>query len=151
MKPDEQPVTLEFSKITDNIYIGSNACCQIRFAEPLLKEGITADLSLEEDHVDMPFGVSFYLWLPVPDMLPPTIDQLEVGVAYMTKVIELGHKVLVHCRWGHGRGPTMVAAYLVRTGMSVDAAIQLMTEKRPVVHIEVEQVAALRQFALRKV
>lgn len=47
---------LEYNEITDGIYIGTNQCCQTHFDEKLKKEGITADISLEEDRLDAPRG-----------------------------------------------------------------------------------------------
>ena len=55
---------LEYNNITNGIYIGTNQCCQTHFDEELKKEGITADISLEEDRLDAPFGVDFYVWIP---------------------------------------------------------------------------------------
>jgi len=39
-------------------------------ADVLKKENITADISLEEDRLDVPFGVGIYTWIPTPDHTP---------------------------------------------------------------------------------
>jgi len=49
--------TLEYNYITNGIYIGTNQCCQTHFDEKLKKEGIEADISLEEEKIDAPFGI----------------------------------------------------------------------------------------------
>ena len=50
----------EYSKITRFIYIGTNQCCLVHFKKTLLKEGIRADLSLEDIRVDAPIGVDYF-------------------------------------------------------------------------------------------
>jgi len=70
---------LEYSYITDGIYIGTNQCCVMGLADVLKKENITADISLEENRLDVPFGVDIYVWIPVVDQMAPTQDQLSFG------------------------------------------------------------------------
>ncbi len=138
---------LEYNYITDGIYIGTNQCCQMHFDEMLLKgEGITADISLEEDRLDAPFGVDFYVWIPIKNHTAPSSDQLEFGVSTLEKLVALGRKVYVHCKNGHGRAPTLVAAYLVRKGKNAEEAEAFVKSKRPSMHLEEIQRAAIRSF-----
>ena len=137
----------EYNYITDGIYIGTNQCCVTHFDEMLQKEGIRADISLEEDHVDMPFGVDFYTWIPIVNHTAPTQEQLEFGVTVLAKMVALGKKVYVHCKNGYGRAPTLVAAYLIREhGKSVDEALEIIKAKRPTIHIADVQREALHAF-----
>ncbi len=136
-----------FNYITDGIYIGSNQCCRMHFDSELKnKEGITADISLEENHIDMPFGVDFYSWLPVHDHTAPAPDKLELGVVVLQKLVALKRKIFVHCKNGHGRAPTLVAAYLVSKGLGVEEALKLIKKQRPTIHLWEEQVEALNKF-----
>lgn len=142
--------TLDFHKITDGIVVGTNACCQTHFEEKLRDElGIEADISLEGERIDAALGVQYYLWLPVEDRHAPTLEQLELGVVMLEKLVAMRKKVYVHCKNGHGRAPTLVAAYLVRKGKSVSDAIEFLRERRPSVHIEDAQRKALEAFAHR--
>lgn len=138
---------LEYNQIDSHIYIGTNQCCQSHFAEELLKKGISADVSLEEDRVDAPFGVESYLWLPVKDHTSPVPDQLRIGVATLRELASLDKKVYVHCKNGHGRAPTLVSAYYIAQGMSVQDAIRFVCEKRLGAHLEESQKRALALFA----
>ena len=138
---------LEYDQITDYIYIGTNMCCQVTFEDELLQKGIEVDMSLEEERLDAPFGVKYFVWLPVADRTPPTQGQLEFGASSIAQFVEMEKKMYIHCMNGHGRAPTMVAAYLITTGKSVDEAIHLILEKRPSIHLEESQVDALKQFA----
>ncbi|MBI3589035.1 MAG: dual specificity protein phosphatase family protein [Candidatus Liptonbacteria bacterium] len=141
-----QSKELEYNYITDGIYIGTNQCCQTHFDEKLKKEGITADISLEEDRLDAPFGVDFYIWVPVQNHTTPKHDQLEFGVSVLEKLVSIGKKIYVHCKNGHGRAPTLVAAYLIKKGRSSAEAEKFIKSKRPTMHLEDVQRQALDDF-----
>lgn len=137
---------LEYNYIADGIYIGTNQCCQTHFDEKLRKEGITADISLDGEQVDMPFGVEFYVWIPVKNHAAPTQVQLDFGVSVLEKLVALKKKIYVHCQNGHGRAPTLVAAYLIRQGKTPAEAIDYIASKRPTIHLEEVQRSALETF-----
>jgi len=140
-------VVLNYDYIADGIYVGSNQCCVMGLDAVLKKEGIAADISLEEARLDQPFGVEAYLWMPIKNHTAPTPDQLSLGVRTLQTLVEQGKKVYVHCQNGHGRAPTMVVAYLISKGQGVDEAIALVTEKRPAAHLQAVQRTALENFS----
>ena len=137
---------LEYNHITDGIYIGTNQCCQTHFDEKLKKEGITADISLEEERADIPFGIEFYVWIPVKNHTPPKEEQFDFGVSVLEKLVAMRKKVYVHCQNGHGRAPTLVAGYLIRQGKTPMEAIEFIKSKRPTIHLEEAQRLALNTF-----
>ncbi len=141
----KKPV-FEYSKITSYIYIGTNQCCQQHFRKSLVRKNIKADISLEEKRLDQPFGVKYYLWLPTKDHRAPTSKQLLIGANFIKQLVDRGIKVYVHCEHGHGRAPTLVAAYLIMKGKSAKEAIRLIKEKRPAVHPNKFQIMALENF-----
>lgn len=145
-----QAKILEYSYITDGIYIGTNQCCQTHFDEQLKQEGIDTDISLEEEQVDAPFGVNFYVWIPIKNHTAPTSEKLDFGVATLEKLVGMKKKIYVHCQNGHGRAPTLVAAYLIQNGKSVDEAIAFIKAKRPSIHLEEVQKEALGEFSKNK-
>lgn len=145
-KDHPQIPILEYNDITDGIYIGTNQCCQKHFDETLKNEGMTADVSLEENRLDAPFGVEFYVWIPVKDHTAPAPDQLEFGVSVLQKMVAMKKKIYVHCKNGHGRAPTLVAAYLVRKGKSPKEAEGFVKTKRPPIHLEEVQRKSLEDF-----
>lgn len=137
---------LNYHKIVDYIYVGTNLCCQTHFDERLLKKKIRADLSLERIRLDAPFGVDYYLWLPVPDRGAPTEAQFELGVAMIRFCVARKIHLYAHCARGHGRAPTLVAAYLISTGMPLRKAVALVKQRRPVTHLNRAQYQGLRRF-----
>lgn len=138
---------LEYNDITDGIFIGTNQCCQTHFDAKLKREGITADISLEEDRLDAPFGIDFYIWIPTENHTPPTREQLDFGVSVLEKLVSMGRKVYVHCKNGHGRAPTLVAAYLIEKGKSPAEAEAFIKSQRPSMHLEDVQRRALKDFS----
>jgi len=136
---------IDYSQITDQIYIGTNMCCRVDFDKELLSKGIEADISLEENKADTPFGVEFYLWLPTKDQTPPSKEQTKVGIETIKNLIELNKKIYLHCKNGHGRAPTLVAAYLIKEkGMTLEKAVEFIKNKRSVVHLSDLQIQFLK-------
>lgn len=143
--PHPEHVPFEYTQITSHIYVGTNQCCQSHFEQSLLAEGISADISLEQDKLDAPFGVSYYLWLPVPDQTPPSVKQLLIGAKLLKELVDNDTKVYVHCKRGHGRSPTLVAAYFILEGFTAREAIGKIREKRNI-HLRMSQIGGLKEF-----
>lgn len=137
----------DYSEIDDEVIIGTNMCCQFGFAKELLSRNVRADISLEEENVDAPRGVDYYLWLPTPDQQPPSPDKLALGVQALEFFSAKRIKVYIHCKNGHGRAPTLFMAYLIKKGMPMDAALAQLKAKRPTAHLTEAQMAALKVFA----
>lgn len=137
---------LDYNEITDGIYVGTNQCCAAGLSEVLKKEEVSADISLEDVRIDQPFGVAMYVWLPTRDKTPPSHDQLSLGVGALEEMVRQKRKVYVHCKNGHGRAPTLVAAYVITHGKTPEEAVAFIKEKRPSIHLEKSQVEMLAVF-----
>lgn len=136
----------DYSQVSDDVFIGTNMCCQFGFAKELLTKGVRADISLEEDTVDAPLGVDYFVWLPTVDGEAPVPDKLALGVETLEFLSSRHIKTFIHCKNGHGRAPTLFAAYLIKQGMTIDAAVSLLKEKRPVIHFSESQMKGLQAF-----
>lgn len=138
---------LRYSKITPYIYIGTNMLQYSHF-ERLKKLGISVDVDLEGEHIEkIPMrGLDTFLWLPTKNGHAPTHDQMAAGVAFLDQMVSHKKKVYVHCKNGHGRAPTLVAAYLATKGMTPEKAIAFVKKRRPVVHLDKEQIASIKRF-----
>lgn len=65
--------------------------------------------------------------IPLADMAVPSPQEISSFVETLSSLLEEGEKVAVHCGAGLGRTGTMLACYLVSTGMCPEEA---MTEVR---------------------
>jgi len=139
-------IPFEWSKIDEYVYIGTNQCCKTHFDESLIKEGILADISLEEERIDAPWGVDYFLWLPTKNHYAPTPEQLKLGVEAIASLVKNKQKVFLHCQRGHGRAPTLASAYYISKGMSVEEALKKVKAKRPIAHLTERQFNALKKF-----
>ncbi len=139
-------VSFDYNQITDEVFIGTNMCCQVGFSKELLSKGVRADISLEKDRTDAPSGVDYFLWLPIEDKTSPSPKDFDIGIKFLDFLISNKIKTFIHCKNGHGRAPTLFAAYLISKGMSVQDSIQLIKSKRSSIHLHELQIKGLNEF-----
>lgn len=139
--------SFDYDQITDEIFIGTNMCCIVGYSRELLAKNILADISLEKDRIDSPADIDYFLWLPTENKTAPALKKLELGVLAIDFFVKNKIKFYAHCKNGHGRAPTLVAAYLLTKGMTIDGAIELLKKKRPAIHLNEAQMKALEDFS----
>lgn len=146
---------MDYSVVTEQIIIGSDFCkmgvCKIH-GEEFKKLGVTSEINLSIENNELPPKEleESYTWLPVVDGHAPSQSQLDIGTSTMNDVLKSGKKIYVHCKNGHGRSPTLVAAYMIRfEGKTPQEAEELVKQKRPEIHIEETQLTALKEFERR--
>lgn len=122
-------VQFEWNQIDEHIFLGTNVCCQTHFDQELLSKGVLADVSMEEERVDAAQGVKTYLWLPTVDHTAPDVEQLMIGAKSIDEMIAQDYKVYIHCKNGHGRAPTMLAAYYLYKGFLLREAIEKIKKR----------------------
>jgi len=146
---------MDYSQITDNIFIGSNLCkgnvCPIHGPE-FKKLNITAEINLTREHEEIaPQEIDLYAWIPVKDRGVPNKCQFALGTSIINEAVNNNQNIYIHCKNGHGRSPTIVAAYLIRfQNKSVSEAVNLIKSKRPEIHLEESQLEALNEFIQNK-
>jgi protein tyrosine phosphatase (PTP) superfamily phosphohydrolase (DUF442 family) len=140
---------LKYSRITSHLHVGGQYTAS--GWRRLQKRGVTAVVNLRDEFDDAEAGIApeHYLFLPTVDDTPPTIAQLSQGVRYIHHEIAGGGQVYVHCMLGVGRSVTMVAAYLVATGMAPAVAWRTIRRRRPFIQPTVGQEARLTEFAMQ--
>ncbi len=142
---------METSKIDKQVFIGTNACCMHHFNVALLSKGVTCDISLEGELLDMPIGIECYLWLPTKDHTPPSTKNVLTGVAALDEMLREGRKVFIHCKNGHGRAPAFYCAFLMlKRGKTFEEAWSVIKTSRPEAHLEPSQEKFLRGLIQRR-
>ncbi len=98
----------------------------------LRQKGITAIVGLKEQQVsEEELNGIRYIHMPIPDFEAPLSSLQKEFVDEVTKEVQNGGKVAVHCKAGKGRTGTMLATWLVSQGMSAEDAISHVRETRP--------------------
>ena len=70
-------------------------------------------------------------WFPVPDLHAPTVERVGPLVDDLAARVRAGQSVLVHCGAGIGRAGTIAAAVLLRLGVPLADALDLLSASRP--------------------
>ncbi|MDF1500058.1 MAG: dual specificity protein phosphatase family protein [Anaerolineales bacterium] len=137
-----------FSQVNEHIFIGGQ---YRRRGWPRMKRwGVDAvvNMRLEYDDKDAGIAPDHYLYLPVIDTRPPSLEQLEEGVKFIQEEIDHGHGVYIHCEAGVGRSIAMAAAYLIRAhGLSPLEAWDEIRQTRPFIRPTDSQRARIQAFA----
>jgi len=75
-------------------------------------------------------GFGYYL-MPIPDGAAPSVQQFIGFLQFVREQRALGRIIAVHCAAGLGRTGTVLAGYLIATGLGVEAAISHIRAARP--------------------
>ena len=101
----------------------------------LARQGVTGLISLTEEasHIGSAAHDAGLTWLhlPIDDFHAPSLEQIDDAVSFIRREINSGGSVVVHCFAGRGRTGTILAAYLVFTGVPPDEAIAHVRSVQP--------------------
>ncbi|MEP7291161.1 MAG: dual specificity protein phosphatase [Chloroflexota bacterium] len=139
--------TGHFTRITPQLHVGGQY--SRKGWATLARRGVTAAVSMRGEYDDR--GEGFlpprYLHLPTVDNHAPTLDHLHQGIDFITDELERGGQVYIHCWEGVGRGPTMLAAYLVSSGLKPSEAWAKIRAVRPFIRPTVAQITKIDLLA----
>jgi protein tyrosine phosphatase (PTP) superfamily phosphohydrolase (DUF442 family) len=95
---------------------------------------------LHEAHIE-------YLWLPVLDAFPPSLEQIRQGVTWMDLQVRAGRTVYIHCAIGVGRSATLLACWYIHArNMNVPQVLTWLKTRRPQVALTRRQIRRLQEF-----
>lgn len=126
---------MNFSQITDHLFIGNTP--SIHDYDRLRELGVRLIINMRfsrgprSDPHHQPIST---LWLRSMDspFFPISIQKLIRGAQTALETIRAGGRVYTHCAYGRHRGVAMGACVLIAQGFDPNAAMQLITERRPV-------------------
>lgn len=142
-----------FDQISDQIWLGGAPTYQ-RDYDFVVANNIRAvvDVRAEREadkEIYQQHGID-YLQLKVLDVMVPTAEQLDEGVALIAREVDSGKSVLIHCAKGRGRSATLLAAYLMlHKGMSYFEARDFLLSRRPLVNLQGRHERALESWLAR--
>ena len=118
----------------------------------LQRQGVEAVVNLCAERPDNPRHLRAaqmdYLWLPVTDAQPPTVEQIVQGLAWIEQRVCAGQKVYIHCAAGMGRSVTLLACWYLYTGrMSVPQVLAFVKRRRPQTSLTRRQVRRIEEMA----
>ena len=115
--------------------------------------GINSLLTLTEVPLDAALLATYgieALHLPIEDLAPPTPEQFLTALDFIDRQRSRGKAVAVHCLMGQGRTGSILAAYLIRRGMSPEEALRELRVICPGAVENPAQEQALGAFAARR-
>jgi protein-tyrosine phosphatase len=141
---------MDMTWVTGRIAVGGGIWVSETMAK-VAQAGIThiIDMQLEFDDTALagPFGIKV-LWNAIDDDFQPKPPEVfQRGVEFAQDALdEDGSKLFIHCAAGIHRAPMMTLAVLTSLGWTVDAAMQLIETRRPVVDFAPVYVKSVENF-----
>ena len=142
-----------FSWVVPGRIAGLAAPSSAEDLEWLRQNGIELLLTLTEDPLPKRWiddAGLMAVHIPVPDFEAPSPSQFNIAVGSITKAINAGMSVAVHCLAGKGRTGTVLAGYFVSEGLSGAEAIKKIRSLRPGSIETSEQERAIEWFARKR-
>jgi atypical dual specificity phosphatase len=119
----------------------------------LQSAGIGAIVSVLEDRTNLDaYQVAEipHLWLPVNAGMAPNREQVREFQIFADEQHRLDRAVAVHCTGGRHRTGTMLAAYLIRMGLSYETALKTILNSNSEAQLESVQKIFLQSLATLK-
>ena len=147
---------LDINWVMDRIAVGGWIETEDKM-RAVVRAGITHVIDMAWEHDDTPleqYGISVLLNFTDDDFQVKPVELLQKGVEFALDALqEPGSKLLIHCVAGRHRGPMMTLAVLCALGWSLEDAMQIISDRRPVVDwapVYVESVTTFLQSYVSK-
>ena len=149
MRGIPKDVPLDYSQITENLYIGAWPTKYHR--EKIIALGVTLIVSTILERTDKELNQAPLTLVRThatdlgPRLIFPT-GQILKGVEPAVAAIQKGHKVMAFCKAGKHRSATMSACILVGLGHPADEAIKIVEAGREEAEIKETHRQAIHKF-----
>jgi len=146
---------MDITWMTDRVAVGGGIWNAPNMAQ-VSRAGVThiIDMQIEFDDTALaePVGISV-LWNPTDDDFQPKPPELfRRGTDFAQQALEgKGNKLFIHCAAGVHRAPMMALAVLCSMGWELEAAMDLMESRRPVVDFADVYVNSVKRFLRQQV
>ena len=135
--------------ITENIAVGTAPSSKSAL-KTIRRAGVEVILNLCAEcgnlhEVERAAGFIVY-WLPIPDASVPELDEMDDALEWLIAQLDSEKKALVHCRFGVGRSGTIIAAYLLKKGLSLEHVLEKM-KRTPATPTSRDQIKLLFKYA----
>ena len=142
---------MDLTWITDQIALGGGIWTEEQM-DKVARMGVThiIDMQVEFDDTELaePYGIAV-LWNAVDDDFQPKPPEVfRRGVEFAQRALNSNgkSKLFIHCAAGVHRAPMMALALLRVLGYSLDDAMMLIEERRPVVDFADVYVRSVKNF-----
>ena len=140
---------MDITWITDRIAVGGGIWTAEKMTV-VAQMGIThiIDMQIEFDDTELArtHGIAV-LWNAVDDdFVPKPPEVFQRGVEFALEALNQSGKLFIHCAAGVHRAPMMTLALLRVLGYSLDHAMMLIEERRPVVDFADVYVRSVENF-----
>jgi len=141
---------MDITWVTERIGLGGGIWTS-RNMEDLAQAGVTHVINMQLEFDDRPLAGAYgvqVLWNPIDDdFLPKPPEIFRRGVDFALQALEDPQtKLYVHCAAGVHRAPMMTLAILCALEYEIEAAMELVQTKRPVVDFADVYVDSVRLF-----
>jgi protein-tyrosine phosphatase len=141
---------MDITWVTERIGLGGGIWTS-RNMEELAQAGVTHVINMQLEFDDRPLAGAYgvqVLWNPIDDdFLPKPPEIFRRGVDFALQALEDPRtKLYVHCAAGVHRAPMMTLAILCALEYEIEAAMDLVQTKRPVVDFADVYVESVRLF-----
>jgi protein-tyrosine phosphatase len=141
---------MDITWVTERIGLGGGIWTS-RNMEELAQAGVTHVINMQLEFDDRPLAGAYgvqVLWNPIDDdFLPKPPEIFRRGVDFALQALEDPKaKLYVHCAAGVHRAPMMTLAILCALEYEIEAAMDLVQTKRPVVDFADVYIESVRLF-----
>ncbi len=116
----------------------------------LRSEGISALVSLLSDDSNLDLYKQHkipHIWVPITGGTAPSLEQLEQIKTFVESQNQLGNAVAIHCSSGRRRTGTVLAALLIKQGISHEKALTTILTSNPDVELREAQIDFLKRLS----